>query len=192
MSVHPEGSGDMAASFIPNLVANARVAAVRDVKNFTSFLGCLLDTRRESILIISGCIKLKTASSIPIPKRRSSYGTIFRRRPRPARNFDATFNSWRRQNITIAPPILMPTMDNPRRDRLKLRSQREECRAGPGHDVAERARRKRHRGAASNPALAGRFRAEGRVIREEQDGLRIFLDLRVAEALKGLFTQLES
>jgi hypothetical protein len=35
-------------------------------------------------------------------------------------------------------------------------------------------------------------RAEGRVIREEQDGLRIFLDLRVAEALKGLLTQLES
>jgi hypothetical protein len=35
MSVHPEASGDMAASFIPNVVANARNDDGGNVKNFT-------------------------------------------------------------------------------------------------------------------------------------------------------------
>jgi hypothetical protein len=39
MSVDPEASGDMAASFIPNFVANARNDDVGNVKNFTRSLG---------------------------------------------------------------------------------------------------------------------------------------------------------
>jgi hypothetical protein len=35
MSVHPEASGDMAASFIPNVVANPRNDDGGNVKNFT-------------------------------------------------------------------------------------------------------------------------------------------------------------
>ena len=49
-------------------------------------------------------------------------------------------------------------MDQARRDRVKLRLQSGDVAQGSGHDDAERARQKRHRGAASNPALAGRFR----------------------------------
>jgi len=41
-----------------------------------SLLGCLLDTRQVRIFIISGCIKLKTASSVPVPTRWYRYGNV--------------------------------------------------------------------------------------------------------------------
>jgi hypothetical protein len=40
----------MAASFVP-LVANARNDDIRSVENFTSLLGCLLDTRQREYLL---------------------------------------------------------------------------------------------------------------------------------------------
>jgi ketosteroid isomerase-like protein len=54
ISVHLEASGDIVQHF----VAKARNDDIRDVKNFSNFLGFLLDTRQERIFIVSACIRL--------------------------------------------------------------------------------------------------------------------------------------